>query len=169
VGGHGDNWTTAANWQGGVAPVDGDELVFGVADQSTVDNFPSGAWFTCLELSANNVSIAGSDFELLDGITVDDGVTGGQVASPIALDAAATVDVGQNADLTLSGAVSGAYSLTKTGSGTLTLATQNTFSGGTFVNGGELTLDAPPDASSGSGAALADYSSLTISNATVRL
>jgi fibronectin-binding autotransporter adhesin len=43
--------------------------------------------------------------------------------------------------LTLNGAVSGNYSLTKIGPGPLTLAANNTYNGGTFVNAGTLFLN----------------------------
>ena len=55
-----------------------------------------------------------------------------------ALGAATTMTVGS--DVTMSGVVSGAFGLTKTGVAELTLSGTNTFSGATVVNAGTLTL-----------------------------
>ena len=68
---------------------------------------------------------------------------------------------------TISAVLAGSVGLTKTGAGTLIFTNHNTYSGGTLVNGGTLVLDAPSDDPNGCGAALANSSSLTISNATV--
>lgn len=45
-------------------------------------------------------------------------------------------------DLSVSGAIGGAYSLTKTGANMLTLSSGSTYSGGTIVNGGKLLATA---------------------------
>lgn len=50
--------------------------------------------------------------------------------------------VGDAADTTLSGVVSGSGGLTKTGSGTLTLSGANTYAGGTVIDSGRLALGA---------------------------
>ncbi len=80
-----------------------------------------------------------------------------------------TVNLGASTALTVSagtyaGGVSGGGSLTKAGSGTLTLTGANSYTGSTTVSAGTLSLHAA------SGAALANTSSLTIdSGATVSL
>ncbi len=64
---------------------------------------------------------------------------GFSTAVPLVLLGGATFDTAGYA-VTLSGSLSGAGSLTKVDSGTLTLATANTFTGNTLISGGMLVL-----------------------------
>lgn len=60
-------------------------------------------------------------------------------SSAVTLSAARTVTVSANT-LAVGGAIGGAFSLTKSGSGTLQLSGTSTYSGGTTINGGTLSL-----------------------------
>jgi autotransporter-associated beta strand protein len=55
---------------------------------------------------------------------------------------AATLTVNQSADTTFNGRMTNALTFVKGGSGTLTLQGTNTYTGGTFVNGGTLKVEA---------------------------
>ncbi len=48
------NWSTPQNWQANIAPSSGADLVFpaGAAQQSSVDDFPSGTTFHSITFSA---------------------------------------------------------------------------------------------------------------------
>ncbi|MEI6558828.1 MAG: DUF4347 domain-containing protein [Rhodospirillaceae bacterium] len=115
---------------------------------------------TALGTTAGGVSIAdGATLALQGGITVGDaitsvqgtGVSGGgalvnvsganTISGTVALAGDATVTVASNSSLTLSNTVSGtSRSLTKTGTGTLTLSGVNTYTGATTVSAGNLQL-----------------------------
>lgn len=61
------------------------------------------------------------------------------IDNAIALTGNSTIDNESDA-AAYSGAISGAYALTKTGAGTLTLSANNSY-GATFVNAGTLSVD----------------------------
>ena len=63
--------------------------------------------------------------------------------------ATSAINISANGSLTLSGLLGGAGALTKTGPGNLILPNGNSFTGGTFVNAGTLTLNSVSAAGSG--------------------
>lgn len=77
----------------------------------------------------------------------------------VALSANRQVTVNSNT-LTVGGAISGSFSLTKAGSGTLLLSGTNTYSGGTTITAGTLTL--------GSANSLLNAGSVTLNGGTLR-
>jgi autotransporter-associated beta strand protein len=161
------NWSTAANWAGGVAPVNGDDLVFqgGAANLLNTNNYPS--------LRVKSVTFTGSGYTLHgNALVVTNGVSGQQGAPgantiefPVTLGAAQTFDcVNAGASLTFNGALTlGAFTVTfggtgnttqhgliggtggliKSGAGRLLLAgsVNNTYSGLTTVTAGILELN----------------------------
>jgi autotransporter-associated beta strand protein len=62
--------------------------------------------------------------------------SGHEIASAVSLAQAATFTVEEDADLTVSGVISGAFAITKESDGLLELDAANTYSGGTTINGG---------------------------------
>ena len=72
-GGATDHWTDPQNWTGDVAPLPGDDLAFptGAARLTTVNDFPAGATFGQLRVTANAYRIAGNAVSLAGGITAD--------------------------------------------------------------------------------------------------
>lgn len=133
-------WNTAENWVDDVAPTASDQLRFqGSTRTSTENDFTSGTSFESIEFASNGFSLAGNNLELTDGITINSGVTGSTIALAIALDGTVDVNV-VNTSLTMSGVVSDTGSLTKTGTGTLILSGENSYSGGTIIEEGTLQI-----------------------------
>nr|WP_313527041.1 Ig-like domain-containing protein [Stutzerimonas kunmingensis] len=88
-------------------------------------------------LGTGGLTLAGSTLAITGATTIDNAIT---------LTGNSTID---NSDAaTLSGAISGAYALTKTGAGTLTLSASNSY-GATFVNAGTLSVDSDDNLGSG--------------------
>ena len=144
-GGGDDYWTTAANWAGDVAPVAGDDLRFvGTIRSDTQNDFAVGTSFKSIEFAADHFSLAGNRVALTDGVAVDWGVTGSAISLDTVLDGTITVNVADT-NLALSGIISGSGSLTKIGTGTLSLSRNNSYSGGTYLNTGAIHVSLPND------------------------
>lgn len=141
-GGGSDNlWTNQYNWQGDVAPLAGDDLVFqGTARTETVNDYADGTSFRSLELASNNFALTGNGLTLTHHIAVDSGVTNSTISAGMVLSGAISVSV-VDTSLSVSGVLSGTGSLVKSGSGTLTLTGTNTYSGGTQLSAGTLAFD----------------------------
>jgi len=78
-GGTDNNWTTAANWVGDVAPNPQDDLVFsaGAARLTNNNDFVAGTVFDRIDLRGPDYRIGGNDLVLINGITA-------QSPSPVA-------------------------------------------------------------------------------------
>jgi autotransporter-associated beta strand protein len=120
-------------------------------------------------LNINNVAIGAENITSLNGVGVgsNGALTGTGTASlsgTVTMAAASTFGTATGSDsLALSGAVGGAFALTKVGAGTLNLSAINGYSGVTNVNGGTLTL------SGANGTAIASGTFNVASGATFKL
>jgi autotransporter-associated beta strand protein len=113
---------------------------------------------------SSSVTIGGTNTLTIgaDGISVQAGSAAQTLSSNVALGASETWTNNSANLLTVSGQTSGAFTLTKSGSGTLLLSGSNSYSGATVVNAGVLQL--------GNTLALgATTGSLTVSAGTVNL
>lgn len=129
---------TGSNWSGGVAPAtSGDSLVFSSSTTTAIINDYSSLSLTGLTLgtgftlSGNAITIGGSISGASGGATINTNLI-----------FSANTSFGQpNADsMTVNGVISGAFRLTKTGAGMLTLSGANTFSGNVQINNGTVRL-----------------------------
>jgi fibronectin-binding autotransporter adhesin len=102
---------------------------FTIGNVSTIDNTSGGA----LTLSTNNAQNWNANFTFTGTNNLNLGT------GAVTLGANRTVTVSANT-LTVGGAISGAFTLTKAGAGTLTLSGTNTYSGLTTVSAGALTI-----------------------------
>src|SRR4029079_14087567 len=122
-GGPDTNWTTANNWDGpNIAPVANDSLVFdGNVQVTNVNNYAANTQFNGIKWgsgagtfnsSGNSINLAG------DLINDRANVAGVTISTPFALQqnivVSSTVSTGL---LTVNGAVTGAFSVTKNGPG----------------------------------------------------
>ena len=148
-GGGGDsNWTTDANWVGGVAPVSSTttQVLFNATSANFSPNVDANFILRGIFIfDANAYSLTGTNSLTFDGtlptISLDGGASH-SIASPIILNQTLSVDAGVSVatNLTLTGAVSGVGGLTKTGDGTLTFTQVPTYAGTTTISAGTLQI-----------------------------
>ena len=140
TGGGGNNyWTNAANW-GGTAPVSGDSLVFaGSTALVTTNKFTSTTFSNItFDASAGAFSLNGNSFTLTGSI-INNSTSLQTLGLPISCTTTAYVNT-VNGNITINGVISGGCRLYKQGSQTLTLGGNNTYSVGTTIAGGILSV-----------------------------
>ena len=133
-GGGADNkWSTAANWNGDVAPQPGDDLVFpaGVRIRTIVNDLPAGTVFHSIAVNgaASRTNEAGYQISG-NAVTVAVGVTADFAFGFYPLDSTSTLSLD----------VSGTGGVTKNGTGRFVLAGNNSYTGVTTVNAGVLEV-----------------------------
>jgi fibronectin-binding autotransporter adhesin len=158
------NWQTAANWQSNLAPVAGDDLVFGTSPRtSSTNNFAAGTIFNSITLGLGGNFISGNSVGLNAGLTMTGGILslssiklinaqtfsstaggGGVINSPIDLNGNSLTLAGAGS-LQFIGAITGSGGLIKNDSGRIDLfgGSANTFTGQTKINDGLLQIAKP--------------------------
>ena len=150
----GANWSPDASGDTSSSLAPGADVVFSTTGvlaqhQNTILDIDA----TISSLTVNDsaaVTISGSHTLSINGtgptagITVNSGAGLTTINSNLALGGSSqTIAVHNAAGLLITGSVSGTIGLTKTGSGTLTLAGTNTYTGVTTINSGTLSAAAP--------------------------
>ncbi len=146
-------WDTATNWSLGSVPGSGDIAFFGSSGTQTLSLNSAQSIDTLLFSAANSrytigtaTDVSAGDTLTLKNVTMGSAVTGTQVIVSNVVESGNTtwnIQTGATGVLQVKGSISGAGSLTKTGTGTLIFngATGHTYSGVTNVNQGTLLLD----------------------------
>ena len=139
-----NNWSTAANWQGLVAPTTlaNPDVVFNsVTPRLNTTNDISNLSVKSITISASNYTLNGNKLLLNGNVTVGAGATGERIALDMQLTTASSFTINNVADLTVAGRLSGSSTLTKKGVGAMTLTNDNTvYSGAIDVQTGRLIM-----------------------------
>jgi len=145
-----NNWSTAANWSLGTAPIVGDTLVFtGVTRTASVNDLPAGTNYPIISFrnlggtgQTGNFTFSGNAVTLtnyLDAYTSTSVVLNDTVGLNLELGSGTrTFHAYSNHNLTLSGVISGSGSFTKAKVGVLSLTNNNTYAGATAITAGTL-------------------------------
>lgn len=153
-GGGGDaNWMTGANWQGGVAPLAGDDLFFpdGALQLTNNNNFPIGTAFASITFSgtAPGYHLNGNAVNVTSAITSNN-TTGLHIIN-LGLVITGSLTITQSTGLgssalALEGIISGTGNLVVQGSGEIDVQGANTYTGTTTVSIGRYSVGVSPTA-----------------------
>lgn len=140
------NWNTPTNWSGGVVPTSANAVIIpaaAFAPKLSANSACANITFT------GNSNISNTTTETLTVgaiVTINLGFTAA-ISCPLILTTNTTFTIGTaplaaNANLTVSGVISGSFSITKLAAGTLIFSGLNTYTGITAINVGTLRLGA---------------------------
>ena len=159
------NWTTGANWLGGVPPNPGDSLFFGgTVHTGTTNNFSNTSFNNItFNTPAGFFTLGGNQVPLTGNITNNQVVTLQTISLPLSLSTTPTVSVVPNGVLTLNGTISGIGGLSLLGGGTVVLNGANPFTGGVTVNSSSIAV-VGADANLGAGNLVLNNGTLSLTN-----
>jgi fibronectin-binding autotransporter adhesin len=146
IGGGADgNWSTAANWD--TVPAGAVALVFGGTTNLITSNNIAGITANSLTFNAGAgaFTLGGPQGVILGGNVADNSTSPQTISLVLTLNGNRTVDMVAGGSINISGTIAQSgtgRTLTKSGSGILTLSgSTNSYGGATTVSGGSLALD----------------------------
>ena len=187
-GGADANWTAADNWQDNVAPRAADNLEFpgGVARLANTNDFPAGTTFHAITLNGGGYSMSGSgiglesrlvggeavganligfDIALLDDLTFSNDNSSDLIVDGDVAIGGHTLIVEGKGVIDMNGAITGAGSLIRQGTGQLLLDGNNTYTGSTQILSGDIFAGhASALGSTATGTTIASGAKLTIAS-----
>jgi autotransporter-associated beta strand protein len=151
-------WKLDANWDGNKAPTAGFALKFGDLPPTSVNNmndFDAGTQFAGITFDGNTAfNLQGNRIDLA-GNVVNISTKTQTIGLDLTLVGAARTFIADSGDIVVNGHIGGDQGLVKTGASKLILKNTNTYTGGTTVGEGTLTLD---------GGDLNDTSTVSVAN-----
>jgi hypothetical protein len=138
------NWTTPGNWERGVAPVAGEDLVFpaGASQLTNTNNLMAGTTFHSITISGSGYTLNGNAVTIADSQTITASYPTG--TSTINLSVTSnfpTINVtNMGATLVFGGNFTGSSSFNKNGPGTAVLLGTTTAPDGWTINAGILNI-----------------------------
>jgi len=137
-------WATGTNWVGNTAPADDLTTDIAVFNSATYTAQPNAGTTSVngIEIGASSAAVTLSGTALTigsGGVTMASGAAASSITAPITLGAAQTWDNSSANQLTVGG-TSGAFALTKTGTGTIQF--NGAVAGSVTVNGGTVNANA---------------------------
>ncbi len=156
-----NNTLTEANWVGDLYPLAGVSSIMRFAGStrttpSVTHTANSDFGSIYFNSGASAFTVSGNALTL-NSLIQNDSSNLQTINNALALGAGTTANAASG-DLALGGVISGANSLTKSGTGTLTLSGANTFSGGLVVNAGVVSATTSASAMGADGVTLGDTS-----------
>ena len=144
------NWSDSTKWSAGASPVGSGLSNYilnfnALGAYTATHNLNSGFLINRINFGGSAATLAGNSLALVrNGGTLpqvnQNSANAATISTNLALGANTTLGGSGGGALTLSGIISGGSSLTKTTSGNLTLSGVNTYTAGTTVSSGTLTL-----------------------------
>jgi autotransporter-associated beta strand protein len=142
----GANFESAGNWQGAV-PANNTSTDIGYFNSTPayMPQLTASRSIAGLHLGVSGITLSapGAAVLTVGGAGISSGVSAtgiNTISAALAMASSQSWSVSTNCNLVVSGAVTGAFAFTKTGSGTLTLSGANTYSGSTTVSNGTLQV-----------------------------
>ena len=139
-GGSDNNWSTAINWNDNATPTSPSALNFGGTTQLTPNNDFTNFTVKGFTFSSGaGAFVIGGNAIYLAGDITNNSTSAETINLNMATTSNRTIDVASGS-IALGGVISGTASLTKSGVGTSVLSGANTYSGGTTLDGGVLSV-----------------------------